>query len=589
MGKKTDKLYITHGEHSGFFGQHSAGSVGNKAALSSAHDGMQALPFDCCALTLAPWTNPVCTREEGTIFELTHVIPYLNKYGTNPATGQAMQIKDLVKLNFHKNENGKYHDPVSFKEFNEHTHLVAVSTTGNVFSWDTVHSLNIKAKHMVDLISDEPFRKSDLITLQDPHGMGEASVSGASKPHKRNLAEMHHVKHGHVVPQASDTLQEINTSAAGGASKLLDRVRASQPSTSASSIAAGAPPADANTGTAKKVVPYNATSASTGMTAASFTSSGLTPVTKSERQTINEEEFMLEKVAAGEGLGAAWNKGKKKASPRAFVRVTTNFGPINVELYCDKAPKTCYNFLTLVKRGYYDDTVFHRLIPGFMVQGGDPTGTGRGGASMWDRPFRDELDLPGALRHDSRGSLSMANKGPATNGSQFFFTFRDQIPSLDHKHTVFGKMLPGEPTLDNIERVPTEKGTDRPLRSVRIFEIRCLDDPFEAYKAELARQQSRDSVEEVAKREEKRKRREEDRTTWLGTNLGEKRQRRAPGEASELKVMGTASGVGKYMKATTSVQKDGVDQQGEPIGESFAKRKTKTTASDGGFGDFSGW
>lgn len=105
-----------------------------------------------------------------------------------------------------------------------------------------------------------------------------------------------------------------------------------------------------------------------------------------------------------------------------------------MKLHCDKAPKTCHNFLTLCSRGAYTSTTFHRNIPGFMVQGGDPTGTGRGGESIWGKPFADELTTPGAYRHTARGVISMANRGPDTNTSQFFILYGSK-PHLDKKHT----------------------------------------------------------------------------------------------------------------------------------------------------------
>lgn len=100
-----------------------------------------------------------------------------------------------------------------------------------------------------------------------------------------------------------------------------------------------------------------------------------------------------------------------------------------------QAPKTCYNFLMLARQGKYDGTIFHRHIPGFMIQGGDPTGTGSGGESYWGHEFRDEHSLRNAYKHDARGLLSMANKGANTNSAQFFFTFR-ATPHLNGKVSI---------------------------------------------------------------------------------------------------------------------------------------------------------
>ncbi len=117
--------------------------------------------------------------------------------------------------------------------------------------------------------------------------------------------------------------------------------------------------------------------------------------------------------------------------------ISTDAGDIVIDLFADKAPKTVNNFVFLARDGYYDGVTFHRVIRDFMAQGGDPTGTGRGGPGY---RFADEFDP--ALRHDGPGVLSMANAGPGTNGSQFFITFR-ATPHLDGKHTVFGKVSQG--------------------------------------------------------------------------------------------------------------------------------------------------
>jgi len=115
----------------------------------------------------------------------------------------------------------------------------------------------------------------------------------------------------------------------------------------------------------------------------------------------------------------------------------TEKGPIRIQLYADKAPKTVNNFVFLARQGYYDNVTFHRVIPGFMAQTGDPTGTGSGGPGY---QFEDEFSPD--LKHDSEGIVSMANSGPNTNGSQFFITYA-ATPHLDNVHTVFGKVIEG--------------------------------------------------------------------------------------------------------------------------------------------------
>lgn len=123
-----------------------------------------------------------------------------------------------------------------------------------------------------------------------------------------------------------------------------------------------------------------------------------------------------------------------------YARIHTELGSLNLELHCDLVPKTCENWLALAESGYYNGTVFHRVIKNFMAQGGDPTGTGKGGSSIWGATFEDEFHH--SLSHNTRGVLSMCNAGPNTNGSQFFITFKS-AHHLDRKHTVFGKVVGG--------------------------------------------------------------------------------------------------------------------------------------------------
>jgi peptidyl-prolyl cis-trans isomerase B (cyclophilin B) len=131
------------------------------------------------------------------------------------------------------------------------------------------------------------------------------------------------------------------------------------------------------------------------------------------------------------------------------ARFKTERGEIVAELYADKAPLTVENFVNLARSGFYDGTTFHRVISGFMAQGGDPTGTGRGGPGY---QFDDEFHPD--LRHNGAGVLSMANAGPGTNGSQFFITF-SATPHLDDRHTVFGRVVEGMDVLNSLrERDP---------------------------------------------------------------------------------------------------------------------------------------
>jgi len=185
-----------------------------------------------------------------------------------------------------------------------------------------------------------------------------------------------------------------------------------------------------------------------------------------------------------------------------IVVLRTNFGEIKIRLFPEVAPKAVENFLTHSKNGYYDGVSFHRVINDFMIQGGDPEGTGRGGKSIWGKPFSDEFD------HNYRnfkGALAMANSGPNTNGSQFFIVQKREVEDnilrqmeslgekkgfsseiinayrelggtywLDFKHTVFGQVFEGMDIVDKIADVPVDKNS-KPLEPVVIEKVEIIN------------------------------------------------------------------------------------------------------------------
>ena len=154
---------------------------------------------------------------------------------------------------------------------------------------------------------------------------------------------------------------------------------------------------------------------------------------------------------------------KEESTEMTVAVIKTNMGTIEIELFAKETPKTVENFVGLANKEYYNGVIFHRVIDNFMIQGGDPTGTGRGGDSFWGGKFADEI-VP-ALKHDVPGILSMANAGPNTNGSQFFITLV-ATPWLDGKHTIFGKVIAGMDVVSAIGKVATSKPGDKPLKDV---------------------------------------------------------------------------------------------------------------------------
>ena len=155
------------------------------------------------------------------------------------------------------------------------------------------------------------------------------------------------------------------------------------------------------------------------------------------------------------------------------VLLQTTQGDLTLELYEDVAPLAVENFTGLVKKGYYNGLTFHRIIKNFMVQGGDPTGTGAGGESIWNKPFKDEFKS--GVVFNQAGILAMANAGPKTNGSQFFITTAP-TPWLNGYHTIFGKVIKGSDTLSKLNNVPTngQQNGDRPLQVQKIIKATLL-------------------------------------------------------------------------------------------------------------------
>lgn len=181
------------------------------------------------------------------------------------------------------------------------------------------------------------------------------------------------------------------------------------------------------------------------------------------------------------------------------VTLHTDVGDIKIELFCDDCPKTCENFLALCASDYYNGSLFHRNIKGFIVQTGDPTGTGKGGNSIWGGKFEDEFK--DNLKHTDRGMLSSANSGPNTNASQFFITYAAQ-PQLDLKYTLFGekpyiprlpfsltnnseifsafagRVIDGFDALDELEKLPVNPKTYKPLIEKRINSVTIHANPL---------------------------------------------------------------------------------------------------------------
>ncbi|MED6194771.1 cytochrome P450 monooxygenase 65 [Stylosanthes scabra] len=591
MGKKQhskDRMFITKTEWATEWGGFK--SKENRTAFKR-------LPFYCCALTFTPFEYPVCTAD-GSVFDVMNITPYIVKYGKHPVTGAPLKQEDLIPLTFHKNSEGEYQCPVLNKVFTEFTHIVAVKTTGNVFCYEAVKELNIKTKNWKELLTDEPFTKDDLITIQNPNALD-----------KKVLLDFDHVKNSlkvddeEIQKMKSDPTHNINVSGdikqmllelgtekgketamhGGGGGKaqqeraaalaaiLAARSRVKEDSKSdqngetkapqAFSIvdaasasvhgrSAAAAKASSSDKTAARIAMHMAgdreavnaklvkSRYTTGAASRSFTSTSFDPVTKNDFEYVKVE---------------------KNPKKKGYVQLHTTHGELNIELHCDITPRACENFITLCERGYYNGVAFHRNIRNFMIQGGDPTGTGKGGQSIWGQPFKDELNSK--LVHSGRGVVSMANSGPHTNGSQFFILYKS-AKHLNFKHTVFGAVVGGLTTLAAMEKVPVDDN-DRPLEEIKITSVTIFVNPYT------------EPDEEEEKDKEKEKMEDEDNSkvgSWYSN----------PGAGTSESGGTVGGGVGKYLKARTS-------QQPESTSTAVVGKKRKAGAATGEFKDFSAW
>ncbi|KAK4196146.1 putative peptidyl-prolyl cis-trans isomerase [Triangularia verruculosa] len=584
MGKGTDKLYITHSEWSSAdaYGASVGANAGTRAQRSGAHASFKRLPFNFCAASLQPFKNPVCTAD-GTIFDVEVIGAWLEKKGTNPVDGKPLAKKDLIKLNFARNADttesndrngiptdgkGDFIDPVTFKVFTDNTHIVAIrhGTYANVFAWETVERMNIKAKMWRDLVDDVEFGRKDIITLQDPQNAAS-----------RDLSQFKHIQDGEeaaLTPEQTEQRQEggINIDALGRigdkvlrAKEAVARARQARESGTDINHTTSKSLSKPSTTTTTPVLrqsliqekkkPANSAIYTTGAAAASFTSTGLTPSTSGSLALLSEEEYLLKP------------RRLSNAKHPGFVRVSTTLGDLTLELLPEFAPKAVWNFLRLAQKGYYNNTLFHRNIKNFMIQGGDPTGTGRGGTSIWKKTFNDELEGP--LTHDARGVVSMANKGKNTNSSQFFITYRP-AKHLDKKHTIFGRVVDSEGTMTKMESARVG-GDSRPVEEIRIVGVTVLIDPFEEF---LKEKKEKEAKEEERREVERRGGTEDDRTTWTGKRLR--------GDEGGSK----GGGVGKYLQ---QVKMEGKKQEGRIEEEEWEEPVKKKTKVGGGFGNFDGW
>lgn len=455
MGKKNkhsaDKLHKTVSE---LKSHHVASS--RELELSVLH---RRLKFDSCCLSLSTISGkPVGLCDDDGfcyIFECDLIVKFLEKYHIHPITGKKISASNLIEIKFHKNNENQYHCPIIYKLFNQHSKIIANKKNGNVYSYEAYQQLNLKPNNFRDLLTDESFEKDDIVTIQDPAKAGE----------KWAVTNFYYVKNKLKIDdvESSSSIRNIEESSVLKAS-LEEYKRQADSIVENFNKIVGQDNEDSKEDQVK-LDKINSANYSDGALAGSVTSTVMPVATSQRAALLSDEQILYPKI-------------KKKG----YVQLVTNYGPINLELFCDRTPKTCHNFFLLATRGYYDGTCFHRLIKNFILQGGDPTGTGLGGESAWGPPFKDECHAD--LKHVGRGVVAMANSGPGSNKSQFYITLRGVWDHLDGKHTVFGRVVGGDDTLNKIDAVEVDN-KDRPKKEVKILKVNKFVDPFEEIESAL--------------------------------------------------------------------------------------------------------
>ncbi|CAF3115819.1 unnamed protein product [Rotaria socialis] len=548
MGKKqhqSDKLYLTTTEWKNSFG-------GFKGTTKSNAD-FRRLPFNCCSISFLPVENPYCTPN-GIIFDLASIVPFLKKFGRNPVTGEKLEAKQLIKLNFHKNAKDEIHCPITFKVLTESSYIVAIRPSGNVYSYDAIERLNIKTNTFNDLLTNEPFKRDDIITIQDPKDLDKFNIQKFAHLKNEWKLDDEDEKARRTDPnyflksinhETAATLEQMKTT------KLPEFVEKSETSIySNKQIRTNQ----------QKLDETNMATYSTGRLSSSFTSTSMDPVTVMEAAVRDENEIRYTRI--------------KNSKKKGYARLVTNVGVINIELDCDLCPQTCENFIKHCANKYYVGSLFHRSIKNFIVQGGDPTGTGSGGKSIWNKPFRDECNSK--LQHTGRGMLSMANSGPNTNKSQFFFTYRS-CKGLNGKHTVFGRIVGGIETLSAMEAIPTDN-KDRPQSDIVIEDTIVFVNPYDEVDAELKAERERQEKREV----------EEEKATGTIRSVKSTKSSTANDTTSTSQIF--RSGVGKYIPNQVYTNAKKVAATTDEDNEYSQKKKRKlASTSSGGTLNFNQW
>ena len=515
MGKKRhsqDKLWITNKEL--------VQDWGGKKEDEPKGAPIKRLPFFCCSLSFMPFQDPVCLKD-GTIFDIVNILPYLKKFKKNPVNGKPLKSSDLIKLNFYKNQDDEYHCPVTYKVFTENSIIIAIKETGNVYSYEAFDELNKKPKNFKDLLNNQPFDPANIIVIQDPNEnrnrnildfyfiqnkedvdfirLGEDVTLEDFMKKKENFVNIP-ARYKELLDTYDDKPENIrkadiikminNNQSITDEDDRIKNIKKEYKTFSDTLKIIEKEMQDCELTDQKKfreffMIPTNIyiyhlkqqndnnllhKKYTDGKASISFTSTSFDPVNNNKLRNLTDDELRMRFYSI-----------VKSRQSKGYAKIITNHGALNILIHADLVPKTAENFLELCQSGYYNNTIFHRLVKNFCIQGGDPTGTGMGGSSIFGKPFQDEFNK--SLLHKSRGVLSMANSGNNTNQSQFFITFK-ATPHLDEVHSVFGEVVGNLKLLDDLEAIGSDQN-NKPKKEIKILTVEVYSNPFREVISEL--------------------------------------------------------------------------------------------------------
>jgi peptidyl-prolyl cis-trans isomerase-like protein 2 len=488
--------------------------------------------------------------------------PITKQKPTMKTTSHLVLDKDYIRLIVDKHpETGEWQCPILAKPFSNSTKIVAIeqhSTTtttedpddddddddddlpcawprakANVYSHEAYHRLNVQAKNYHDLISGAPFTKAQVMVLYDPDNSSWQSQYRrtqqqffiGTEPSTQQQQQTTNLKDSSKSRSAASTVTITTTTNQNiqlnpTAARILEKLQ-KQKTAASKKQTTDAPLLHTLTNNNHNNNPVNVDYQFenhdddhdsqdnrrlpiliSDVTGVAYTDGhAASALTSTTTTTIQNHPHSSSRLATPQELWNSQFRVLKRLGKKGYVQfvLDNNHGSITVELYCDRVPKTCTNFLGLCEMGAYNDTVFHRLIPGFMIQGGGgashsskgtkrkhPHGitassgknqdeaNGEEDGCLWGGSFEDEFDVQ--LTHSGRGVVCMANSGPHTNRRQFFITFQS-CPHLDRKHSVFGTVVNDTAgVLKKLEQIPTDS-QDRPKEEIRIVSTHVLENP----------------------------------------------------------------------------------------------------------------